>query len=355
VPRLDLAGGVANYYVVLRRHLGDGIRYFEIGARSGEATLGAAIGRFVSDFWRLHRELASHEYDLVHVNPSLGVKSVIRDGLFVLLAKWHRRKVLVFFRGWAPVCEDNIRRHFLGLFRSVFGRADAFVVLGNEFREKLREMGFVSPIFVQTTLVDDQLLLDCPEQEVSQKSIPGRVRILFLSRLDKEKGLPESINAYRVLRERRPDIELIIAGEGPEKRAAEQLVAEKNIEGVRFVGYVEGDAKRSVYLAADIFIFPSYHEGMPNAVLEAMAFGLPIITSPVGGLRDFFENNRMGLMTASRDPAVIADLLGRLVEDSSLREAMGKFNRRYATERFAAPVVASKLMGIYEQVGTAAD
>jgi glycosyltransferase involved in cell wall biosynthesis len=355
LPPLDRSGGVANYYIALRRHLGDGIKYFEIGARSGEVTLRATIGRLVSDFWRFHRELDSREYELVHVNPSLGAKSVIRDGLFVLLAKWHRRKVLVFFRGWDSGCEETIRRYFLGIFRRVFGRADAVVVLANEFRERLREMEFGLPIFVATTVVDDRLLLDTADRQVLQNSKPRLVRILFLSRLEKGKGLPESIKAYQMLREKHPDTGLIVAGDGPERQAAEQLVAEKNIAGVQFLGYVEGEAKRRAYSTADIFVFPSsYGEGMPNAVLEAMAFGLPIITSPVGGIRDFFEDNRMGFVTASKDPAVIAKLLARLVEDSSLRDVMGEFNRRYAAERFSAPVVAEKLLDIYEQVRTAA-
>lgn len=94
---------------------------------------------------------------------------------------------------------------------------------------------------------------------------------------------------------------------------------------------------------------------MPNAVLEAMAFGLPVLTRPVGGLKDFFEDNRMGFITESKNPTIFAELLGRLVEDSGLRYAMGEYNRHYALERFSASNVAAKLVGIYEQVGAPAE
>ena len=79
VPRLERTGGVANYYVVLRRHLDADIRYFEIGAPSRHENRAASIWRIVSDFWCFHRELRSRNYGLVHVNPSLGVKAVVRD------------------------------------------------------------------------------------------------------------------------------------------------------------------------------------------------------------------------------------------------------------------------------------
>jgi glycosyltransferase involved in cell wall biosynthesis len=356
VPRLDLSGGVANYYVALRPHLEDEIRYIEIGATSGEITLTASVRRLLTDFWYFHRELRTHSYQLVHINPSLGINSVIRDGLLVLIAKLHGRKVLIFFRGWDPLCEQRIRRNYAGIFRNVFGRADAFIVLAKEFKQKLYEMGMRVPVFVETTVVDDRLISDVGQSRGSQDSGARSVSILFLGRLDRDKGLLESIEAFSILRNRIPDINLIIAGDGREKRAAEQLVENQKIDGVQFAGHVEGEEKRRVFETADIFIFPSFYgEGMPNAVLEAMAFGLPIITRSVGGLKDFFEDSRMGFITESKNPTIFAELLGRLVEDSGLRHAMGEYNRHYALERFSASNVAAKLVGIYEQVGAPAE
>jgi glycosyltransferase involved in cell wall biosynthesis len=90
---------------------------------------------------------------------------------------------------------------------------------------------------------------------------------------------------------------------------------------------------------------------MPNAVLEAMAFGLPVVTRSVGGMKDFFEDGKMGFITESRDPAVFAEFLARLGADSVLRTSMGRYNRAYARGRFAASVVAARLLEIYARVG----
>jgi glycosyltransferase involved in cell wall biosynthesis len=353
VPRLNISGGVAGYYLGLRDHLDEDKRYFEIGAIKGEGSRLSGLRRMASDYWRFHLELSRCDYQLVHVNPSLGPKSVIRDGLLVLIAKMHRCPVLVFFRGWNPTCEAQIRRSFAGLFRWVYGKADAFIVLANEFKEKLREMGITSPVYIDTTLVNEQLIKDA--MHLSTQNGSGPVKILFLSRLAPDKGLCESIEAFARLRERYQDVELVIAGDGSERKVAEDLVKSKKISGVKFLGFVHGQEKVETLVTADIFLFPSFYgEGMPNAVLEAMALGLPIVTSPVGGLKDFFENERMGFITDSKDPDVLAGLLGRLIDDSHMREEMGEFNRRYALERFTASNVAARLVDIYEQVGRTA-
>ncbi len=77
---------------------------------------------------------------------------------------------------------------------------------------------------------------------------------------------------------------------------------------MRFLGHVSGAAKTQAFRAADIYLFTSLAEGMPNSVLEAMAFGLPIVTRPVGGIRDFFEDGRMGYATDSLDSGDYTEL-----------------------------------------------
>ena len=89
---------------------------------------------------------------------------------------------------------------------------------------------------------------------------------------------------------------------------------------------------------------------MPNSVLEAMAFGLPIVTRPVGGIRDFFEDGRMGYATDSLDSGDYTELLCRLVGNPDLRKRMGQYNRQFARQRFAASVVAERLVAIYARI-----
>lgn len=88
---------------------------------------------------------------------------------------------------------------------------------------------------------------------------------------------------------------------------------------------------------------------MPSSVLEAMAYGLPVITRPVGGLVDFFEPGRMGYLTDSSDPQVLAALLEQLARDPPLRQEIAQYNHAFAGRNFAASVVAERLAEIYRR------
>ena len=89
---------------------------------------------------------------------------------------------------------------------------------------------------------------------------------------------------------------------------------------------------------------------MPNSVLEAMAFGLPIITRPVGGIADFFENSHHGFITKSRDPSVFANYIEKLISNKVLYKKSSLYNYKYAQENFLASKVAKVLEKIYREV-----
>lgn len=354
-PRLDMPGGVSNYYRTLRSQLDQDKEYFEVGARPGETGPLATVFRLLTDFWSFERKLREKSWDLVHTNPSMVGRSIVRDGILLLIARAHRRRVLVFFRGWDPASAERIHRRCGWLFRLVYGQAVAFIVLGAEFQAALASMGLHQPVFIATTVVEDRFA-DLVTHDRAPQVAPDRAcRILFLCRLDVAKGLPEAIVAFGQIQSRWPDATLTVVGDGPERAAAEASVADRGLKGVRFLGHIDGREKAAVFLSSDIYLFPtSFMEGMPNSLLEAMACGLPIVTRPVGGIRDFFEHGRMGYVTESRDPAVFAQFLEQLIVDPELRRRMGDYNREYARQHFAASVVVRRLLDIYQQVGEGA-
>ncbi|MCL4776362.1 MAG: glycosyltransferase family 4 protein [Gammaproteobacteria bacterium] len=346
VPRLSLPGGVANYYRTLRSYLDADKVYLEIGRVPGECGRWRKLCRLLGDYWRFHRLLSVGSFDLVHVNPSMDRHAMLREALLILIAKAHQRRVLVYYRGWHPDALAAVHRRFPRLFRRIYGRVDASIVLAREFREVLHGLDVSEPIFLETTVVDDQVFATASDRAAARDSC----NILFLSRLDTGKGVPEALAAFAELQLRRPDARLTIAGDGPERAAAEQEVARRRLANVRFLGHVSGPDKARVFREADIYLFTSLAEGMPNSVLEAMAFGLPVVTRPVGGIRDFFEDGRMGFAIDSLDARVFAERLQHLADDPQLRMRIGANNREFAASRFSASRVAARLLSIYEQV-----
>ena len=344
-PSLSRAGGVANYYSVLRKHFTTAVEYAAFGRRSDAVSGFAAVRQLLRDYAAFVARLRAGDVDLVHINPSMMPAAVSRDALLVLLAKWLGIPVIVFFRGWNPTWAARFMRYAPFLFTRIFFRADAIIVLADAFRDTLRRLGYQGSIYVKTTVVDDEAFASASGADETPA-----VRLLFLSRLDVGKGLHETIEAFGHARNRFPQLELVVAGDGPEKAVAERTVAARGITGVTFIGYVTGQEKESAFSGADIYILPSHSEGMPNVVLEAMACGLPVITRPVGGLKDFFEDGRMGFLLEDHDAEALADRIGRLVEDPVLRRRMGRYNRDYARQRFAASRVVRRLEAIYVEV-----
>lgn len=342
-PPLDKPGGVAAYFRALRPHLAPEVRYFTVGARSEGESAALAAARLVRDSWRFLRALAAEPCDLVHLNPSLGPKAVVRDGLLLAIAKAFNKPVLVFTHGWDHNFERILKARFLPLFRLAYFRADSFMVLAREFRDRLRDMGYARPVLIQQAPVEDGLL-----QAAVTRPVRAGFRILFLARAERTKGVFAAVEAYRRLKAAAPSVRLIVAGDGPDLARARALAA--GDPDVTFPGYVSGERKHELFREADAYLLPSSSEGLPLSLLEAMAAGLPAVATAVGGIRDFFEDGRMGFLAPAASPEVLAPLLAALIRDEALRSRMGAYNREYARLHFSPARQAGQLEQAYAQL-----
>lgn len=344
---LEKKGGVASYYRSLLKYYDKDTNLFTVGARDYNNSFVKDLVRMMKDYFNFAKRLKNSEYDVVHLNPSLGSKAILRDSIFLLLAKIIKQhKVLVFIHGWDVDCEKTIRKNYLPIFRGVYFRADAFIVLSQEFKQKLIEMGCHKPIFIESTTVDDEIFSMSDSDRITRNN--NAFSILYLSRVEKDKGIYEALDAYHLLKVRCPKARMTVAGDGSELGRVRQYAATEGMTDIEFTGYIRGDDKHKAFTSADVYIFPTtYGEGMPTTVLEAMAYGLPVITRAVGGLSDFFEDGKMGFITESRDPAVFADLLERLSAKPQSCYEIGRYNQSYANVHFAASNVARRIQNIY--------
>lgn len=203
---------------------------------------------------------------------------------------------------------------------------------------------------METTVVDDAVFSRGGWCADSYPKLEGRFNILFLTHIEQAKGIYEAIATYEILRKKYPYLMLTVAGDGSELKAVREIVQQKAIPYVQFLGYVEGEAKHEAYETADVCFFTSYTVGMPTTVLEAMAYGVPVVTHEVGGIPDFFESGKMGFMTPSLDPAVLALEVEKLIGKGALCASIGAFNTSYAREHFVASRVCRRLESIYQGV-----
>ena len=361
-PDLERLGGIEGYYRKILPHFRIAIESFEIGRRNDQrgGLAGRCFGfvRVFSDYLRLRRRLRRGDVSVVLFNPSLKLDTVLREGLMHRLAKARGRPTIVFWRGWEPALARRIDLNGSGWFRWLYGRTDAFVVLADEFRESLERWGMRQPIHSEVTVIDDVRFAQIDCAALIERRLATRPRkILFLARLLRLKGIHETLAAVARMncettrgagRDNRAEVRLVVAGDGPELERARRFAVQQSLASVDFLGHVSGDAKWDLLKEASVLCLPSNHgEGMPNSVVEAMAFGLPIVTTPVGGIADFFRDGAHGYAVAGADPAGIATALRKLLDDDPLYRSVAQNNHAFARDRFLASSAASRIEAIY--------
>jgi glycosyltransferase involved in cell wall biosynthesis len=348
VPAYSALGGIKNYYKTLKGLFTIPVLYQYRGGRNqpfrgGFFTEGRRIIHDISEYIK---HLQSKRILLVHLNTSLSLASVLRDGIYILLAKFYKVKFIVFFRGWSDETVLAIEKHYLSLFRYVFFKSEAIITLSTKSKKTLLNWGYYREIYLETTLVDDNLLSDFTLDMRISKQAKSEFVILFLARLQKEKGIYELLQAFNMLSIKYPSMRLIIAGSGTEENNLK-----KTIKGNKIVmtGHIEGKEKAEVYLSSDLYVLPSYTEGMPNSVLEAMAFALPVICTPVGALSEIILDGENGIITEEADSQLIAEAIEKLYLNADLRTRISQLNYSFAQQFYSTEVV-KRLEGIYQKV-----
>lgn len=340
-PDTSLLGGVANHYKGLRPYWKNTVHYNHIGSRT---KLPGAV-TFPFDIIKFFIRLTLGRYDVVVLNPSLTAQSVVRDGIFLIVASLFSVKKVVFFHGWENHIAEKISRG-PRLFSWIYGKADALIVLASSFKAQLEEWGVKAPIYLTTTKFDDRL--------IDGHDIRSRNHVeslLFLARIEEEKGIFVALSALKILQPAYPDLRLKIVGGGGALEEAKRFATDKDIKNVEFCGVLSGEALSAAFMNTDIYLLPTWHgEGMPTSTLEAMAFGLPVITRPVGGVCDFFIDGQMGSLLESKDPMDFAMAIQKLLGNKETLGEISAFNIKYAHDNFAASRVALGLEEIFKSV-----
>ncbi len=327
----DHSGGVVGVVRALQPHFGRvKAGHFKLGRPPiGSWTDGLSVLR---DNARLHR--AKDRWDLLHINTSLRPRAVFRDG--ILLANWGRRPAVVTFHGWS----DTLWRRFLAVpamrrwFVEAYGDRPV-IALAERFRDGLEALGLDrDDIEVIGPAYDGSDLGGAAAIEVS--------RIIFLGRLEPEKGVFELLEGFLEVADR---AELVIVGDGSAAAKMAHWVRHHGLQRrVRLTGRLEGEHKVRMLQSASIFALPSHTEGLPVAMLEAMAAGLAVVVTDVGGVAEVVSHGQNGWLLA--DPSEVGTALAEAVSDPVRCRGMGALNRQIA-ERYEAKRIAARVEAAY--------
>lgn len=175
--------------------------------------------------------------------------------------------------------------------------------------------------------------------------------VLFLGRMQAAKGIFDLLQAVAALRPAVPDVRLVCAGDGDRHAVARYAERLGIADAVKFTGWVGPSGKRALLESAAVFALPSYSEGLPMSLLEAMSAGVPVIASPVGGIPEVVVDGVSGFLVAPGDIATLHRLLRKLLIDRNLAARIGAAGAESARLRFAPERALPRLEEIYFRIG----
>jgi len=184
---------------------------------------------------------------------------------------------------------------------------------------------------------------------------PAR-KLLYTGRLAAEKGLPVLFESLNLLKETGYAFELTLVGDGPDRAMLEELAKKLGImDGLIFAGYASQDVVRDTLQQSDVFILPSFAEGVPVSLMEAMACGIPVIGTYVGGVVELIEPGRTGLVVPPADAVSLRDAIARYLDDPELCARVSALSREKVAADFNLDTEVDRLARLfrrYEVIGT---
>ena len=338
-------GGVYNFYMDIEPLLEKNHTYHSLN--NDRMIFKNKIFTSFVHFARMAITLGKNDYECLVLNCSLNFNAILRDSVFTIIAKLFNTKVLIFWHGWDFNHEKFLKFPYSPLTRFLL-KSDGSIVLYSKITKSLRNLGYRNPVYQLSTLVRKSAF----QHKKVDNHQDDYFNLIFFSRVETYKGIYELIGAYEILKKRYPNFKLTIVGDGSELCKVTSLVKENDLKDVVIPGYVVGDEKFSLLSKASAFILPSYTEGFPVAVIEAMAVGLPVIVTPVGGINDFFNEKLMGRLISVNDLDSIVEKVEQLYLNNAERDAISEYNLNYAKENFMDEVVFRKLKSIMNSFST---
>jgi glycosyltransferase involved in cell wall biosynthesis len=318
----------------------DGVRVLRLPAYPNNIRVLANFVFLVNLIWFFLKQAG--DFDFVHSHVATA------SAFFgSILAKVFGKPSIVKFTG------SGITGEVTTSTASIFGRikliildifTDLVVCTDKKIKTELINVGYKeSKIQVVPNGVDIELF--APQ---IKKIISGPVKVLFVGRLEEVKNIPALLNAWKavIAKER---AELTIVGGGSKKVELILLAGKLGINNsVKFVG--EQKDIKSYLVASDIFVLPSFAEGVSNSLLEALACGLAVIASRVGGSIDLIKNGESGYLFEPNDHAGLAQKLINLAQDSDLRRSFGLKARENISKNYSIESIRAKYIKLYDEL-----
>jgi len=300
-------------------------------------------GLFVN---KMFKSLES-QIDIVHIHSPLS--PFIKTSL-PLMATIHT-PMLIDTRFHETTDPRSMIERFMGRFVSYYielkllKRADMITTVSNSVAQELGEYGIdPNEITVMANGVDEKIF--APSKNKTEDEY-----ILYTGRLAYRKGLFDLIECGKYICEKYPHVYFVIPGKGILLDKLQKRVEEIGLKDrFKFLGFVDHRRLIQLYQNATVYVMPSHYEGLPTVLLEAMSCGLPVVATAVSGNLDVLSSGKNGVLIPPKSPRKMAETISMLLDDSKMREELGRNARKRIEECYAWDVISNKFLECYESL-----
>jgi len=280
------------------------------------------------------------KYKIVHINMASDV-SLCRKIPFIYLTKFFRKKLVIHQHGgnfkefYYSQCGKNSRN----FIKKTLNKADRFLVVAEYLGEIFEEIVAKEKVMVLSNAIEIP-------KTIKEKQ-PGN-KLLFLGRLCKEKGIRELLEAVSELKEEGQELELYLGGVWVEQELKE--LADKYPEFVHQLGWIGKEEKEKYLQECNIFVLPTYFEGLPMSLLEGMAYECACIASEVGGIPQVIDNQNDGILITPKSKETLKDAIREVLNDDELQKRLGRAACKKVLEEYDIDKSVERLVKIYQSL-----
>lgn len=280
--------------------------------------------------------------DIVHIHMA-SRRSTYRKGKYVKIAKKKNKKVIIHIHGggFIKFYEDECTYKEQEKVRNILNSADKIIVLSEEWKAYFERLIDKNKIIVigNGTKIPQNFTKD-----VSNKDI------LYLGRINKEKGIYDLLDAISILEKKYSNLSVVIGGTGEEKKV-KSYILKKNIKTeIKLLGWIDNNKKSEELKKCSYFILPSYYEGLPMSLIEAMSFKCISIGTNVGGIPKVIDNNENGLIIEPGKIDQIVNAFEYCFNNKEIRIKLSENARAKILKDFDIKTNINKTLAVYEEV-----
>lgn len=300
--------------------------------------------------WKLLYALKSYfvaliiiwRYDIVHFHTTPDTSGLVIQLPILLLAKLGCKKVLMHLHVGNQLEREKEKRN--KIFHWYMKKSDVIVLLAHTFEKTLKK--YYKEITTPTVVIYN------PCDYVNPIPYQNHERtILFAGAFSRNKAVDVLIDAFSIVQKKYPDWRLQLLGSGPEEQLIRKRIKDYHLDkNVEMPGYITGKTKIEYFQKAGIYAMCSYLEGLPMVVIESWSYGVPVVSTPVGGLTELLleESNCLSFSFGSVDELV--KKLDLLMGDYELREKISAFSIDFAEQHFSLNVIDKQLQYLYHNL-----